>query len=170
MDGESADQNWVMVPVPPDRVLDVMRFLAGPPAEAAGTSAGSGDTSGHQTQAETNPDSWDQDSLRQLVASAPMKQVRLLELLASRAPNEVTAGELREHLVESADLNAARSGRALGAVMKAIGLRSKYYGGRNPPFRDVKPWTPELGNRYVMPKSNAEPILEAVSQRLNDDR
>ena len=137
---EPEDDDFVLVPVPRGRVLDVMAFLSREPRVAPST-GGEGDEA-------TSDPRWDADSIQRLLSDAPPLQVSMLRFLAERPGVPVTAGEMAERL--------GRRGRAVGAVTKALQQRSRYYSGRSLPFR--RGWAPDLGNHYVMPEDVAEAV------------
>lgn len=152
MQDEEAD--FVLVPVPKDRVLDVMAFLT----QERGDHAEVDET---RSEPEQEPEVWDAESLRGLVMDAWPKQVHVLERIAQGAPDWVTAEDLRAVLRPHLE-PGKKDGRALGAVMRALGQRSKRFNGRLRPFDEQ--WTDQHGNRYKMGAEHAATVLEAVAE------
>jgi len=150
----------VYVPVPRRRLAEVMQLLEGsagaldsePPATNVDPIAGTGPKSG-------KPE-WTPASLRNLIGEAPEKQRHVLKYLAEHAGEDVTAKEMQDYLREKTDLSPKYPGRALGAVIKALGKRAAYYDGRALPFE--LDWDPTLGNHYLLSVALAEPILDAI--------
>jgi len=171
---EPTTGDFVYVPVPKARVLEVMRLLGSAPSETQ-EHGGMEVSPSVETPDETPEpgrgatDSWRAEELHALVQECPAKQLLVLQYLAQAAPATVTAWQLREYLVEHHDISGIsteRSGRALGAVMAALGKRSAWWD-REMPFKsrwDEKRWE----NVYCMPESNAGPILDAMREHRRE--
>lgn len=213
VDPPPSELDFVYVPVPRSRVLEIMRMLGSayestrpqvgsPPGEP--TDLDEPATPGSRTQARDEspptaerrpspvseasveraaavgdsadeaaepPGTWTEEELRELVQSCPEKQLLVLQCLAQRAPEEVTAWELQEYLLRHRDISEISTdapGRALGAIMAALKKRSKWWeDGRKRPFGwrwDGKRWE----NVYWMPEAHASPVLAALREHRPD--
>jgi hypothetical protein len=166
MDRDAPD-DYVLVPVPRDRVLDVMAFLT---AQRSPTPAASAATSAPLPE-DGLP--WDHESLRWLMVdpNTPEKQIVVLECLARKTGDWVTAAELRRELRSAFpdELRGKKDGRALGAILRALGLRAAYYDGRDRPFESE--WDPVAGhNHYRMPAGYAQTVLDGAAARRRGER
>jgi hypothetical protein len=161
---ERTETDYVLVPVPKDRVLDVMAFLTAGHGPQPDRASSDDEPAGDDTRPDPPP--WTADALRRLVKEAPSKQVLVLAHLADRAPDWVPAADLRDQI--AGELATSYSGRALGAVIKALGQRARYYDGRDRPFE--KDWREEIGQmRYRMRAEYAEPVAAAAAERRREE-
>jgi hypothetical protein len=171
------DPDFVWVPVPRERVLEVMRFLGGRETHSVQTEFTSDEDRVTPAELESEPDDaglserWSDDELVDLVAHAHAKQLLVLQYLALHPDDVVTAAELRDYLLRHRDISgisARRSGRALGAVMGALRKRSAWYE-HTMPFSGE--WDPKRGeNVYRLKEAEyAQPILAALAEHRPDE-
>jgi hypothetical protein len=151
-------EEFVMVPVPKSRVLDVMAFLAAP----SGVISEPADLEGARVVDEPQRPDWDPESLRRLVLGAHPTQIAMLKLLAERSPEAVGANEVAAALP---GLSGSYPGRAVGGVVKSLGQRCRrHHERRNLPF-DSR-WDHDVRhNQYEMDPAFAAAILEALPAR-----
>jgi hypothetical protein len=171
-----ADPDFVYLPVPRSRVIEVMRLLSSGPQQMeedpdTPVPASAAPPRAEETPGDESPEDWDESALHDLARWAPPKQALVLQYLAQRAGEVVTAWELREYLVahrDISDISVERSGRALGAVMAALRKRSAWYDGRDFPFSAE--WDDRRGeNVYRMGPDHAGPILAALREHRPDE-
>ena len=172
------DPDYVWVPVPRDRVIEVMRFIGSPPTDGTKSLSALEEHAPAPAPEPRPPDAaasrprWRQEDLVDLIAYAHPKQLLVLQYLAQNHGRPVTAAELRDYLVEHrdiSDISVERSGRALGAVMGALNKRSAWYDAHDPPFTGG--WDPKRGeNVYEMDDPDyARHILAALREHRPDE-
>jgi hypothetical protein len=157
----------VYVPVPRSRLSEVMRLLDGPAAEPQSSPQPPEHVEARDEDAASIGSDWTPEALRALVSDAHEKQQHVLKYLAEHAGKDVTAEDMQEYLLSKTDLSTKYPGRALGAVIKALGKRAAYYDGRPLPFEPD--WDPTLGNHYQLRKEYAKPILDAFAEIYGED-
>jgi len=169
-----SDFEIVYVPVRKDLFEEVQAYVVGLTAKATGDPLpepradvrAAGTHEGPPTapgEWDTPAGDWDEPLLRDLVSNAPDKQVAVLEAIATRAGENVSASEVQAHLAEKRLAHARYPGRAMGAVLAAMGKRCAWYDGRKPPF-EAK-WNSGLGNHYRMSEDFAAVVLDEIAQR-----
>ena len=149
------ETEFVMVPVPRERVLDVMALLTGgggsalpPPPRGREPRGGGlgGDESDESRKAE-----WSETLLRRCWQESPASMQAVLGLLADRAPDFVPITEIAE--AAYADGSRRKFAGALGAFTKRC---EKRYNATTWPFSGPV-WSHELGMwQYSMPGWVAE--------------
>lgn len=138
---------FVNVPVPVDRVHEVYRLLAGPPA---------GSTAGPQVTENGYPDGWSQSMIERMFIESSTPMRRILSSIAKGTPGWVTTGEIGE----ASGLTTRQVVASMGPFGKRIRGR---YGMNQWPF-ETRHFADAGAIKYSMSPGTAAGILELLEQ------
>jgi len=142
------DAHFVLVPIPPDLVVEVYRFIADKARGPAGR-----DLSQSDAVARGLPDGWSASDIRRMYADSAKNMRAILDALAARPGEKVTSNDLIEVLTESRGTSAGSS--ILGGTLGAFGRRLKNRYRKNK-WPIEAHWIPEINaNYYVMSREVA---------------